>query len=474
MPLSQVMAGLLAVALVVVAADDEKPADPARGVSIAKIVDPEGNPVVGARVTPRAIRARGHGAWRPEVHGEIRTTVTDEQGRAPVDHPTSAFGHAVTAISILIDHPDFCVKDVELPVGSTNENGAGHIPLERGTTVRIQAFDSATSQPYENLIVEMLSYSAPLPPGQMSLFELEPAGENDRDRWHVSRRLPPDARRLVAIVLQDDDVPLFSPVLRWSVDDTTSQTIFATVGPGVRYEGSLDPQVPRPVKNGRVVALATAPPRDEIERRGCAVWNDVVEIAEDGTFVLPSLPRDCDLQIVALCDGWRSAEPDNDACAAFAARYDGPGVRNSPLADPQTWLLEGDVMSGVVAMTPTASCRIRCIDKNGEPLTGIKVGFWPNHYFPGAGSWLFAVAPRSIDYFRTGQRRSIGDGSYSGVTDQDGWAVIRNLPPRRESFSLMKDNDVLTVNGKEEEDLEVTVDSIAEKTVTVGPPVRRP
>jgi hypothetical protein len=44
------------------------------------VLDADGKPVVGARVTPRALRARGHGAWRPEMHGEIKTTTTDENG----------------------------------------------------------------------------------------------------------------------------------------------------------------------------------------------------------------------------------------------------------------------------------------------------------------------------------------------------------------------------------------------------------
>src|SRR5690348_389294 len=76
------------------------------------VLDPDGKPVVGALVTPRALRARGHGAWRPEIHGEIKTTTTDPQGRTSVDYPATFEGaNPVTSVNVLIDHPDFCVTD---------------------------------------------------------------------------------------------------------------------------------------------------------------------------------------------------------------------------------------------------------------------------------------------------------------------------------------------------------------------------
>jgi hypothetical protein len=400
-------------------------------------------------------------------------------GQTVVDYPaTFDSANQVTSVNVLIDHPDFCVTDYILQGSATRENKLGTARLERGTKIRLQAFDSVASRPSDNVHVRILASKAATPPGKMTLFELEKKGPDSAkttqsDNWYESRRLPSTARRLVAIVLQDDRFPLFSPVLRWSVDNPASHLILTTVEPGVRFEGTIDPAVPRPVKMGRVMAHATTPPQDVSEEWSCSVWSDIVPVAEDGTFVLESMPRGCDLQLVAICEGWRSEVPDEAQRIKFASKYDSHVSPNDSRANPQTWPLEGEVLRGTIRMSKTASCRIRCVDRDQEPLAGLKVGFSPNHYFPGVGSWLFAVGGRSVDWMKAGEYvEGPGRDDYSGVTDADGFALVRNLPPVQQRFGVLKDKQLMSLGSSDEASVTPRTDSIVETTVTVTGPIK--
>ncbi len=77
--------------------------------------------------------------------------------------------------------------------------------------------------------------------------------------------------------------------------------------PGVRLDGRLAEQVPRPVKNVMVMAycaplpIETAVDQDYVD---FLIWSDWTEIREDGTFTFDSLPQKGKVQVIALCDGW--------------------------------------------------------------------------------------------------------------------------------------------------------------------------
>ena len=75
--------------------------------------------------------------------------------------------------------------------------------------------------------------------------------------------------------------------------------------PGTRVVGRLADDVPRPVKNGRVVARII---------HGADSWSNwnwyaKAEIDTDGTFTFDPLPPDENLQMIAICDGWVSCLP---------------------------------------------------------------------------------------------------------------------------------------------------------------------
>ena len=73
----------------------------------------------------------------------------------------------------------------------------------------------------------------------------------------------------------------------------------------------------RPVKNGRVVARIVA--GHDVQNNWC--WEAATEIADDGTFVLQSLPADENLQLIAICDGWVSSNPAEKEITEFEKRW---------------------------------------------------------------------------------------------------------------------------------------------------------
>ena len=83
-------------------------------------------------------------------------------------------------------------------------------------------------------------------------------------------------------------------------------TLDLALKPGVRVKGRLNAQVPRPIKNGRVVAGIQTGHNDYGNKW---MWHAMATIAADGTFLFESLPPDENLQLIALCDGWVSTSP---------------------------------------------------------------------------------------------------------------------------------------------------------------------
>ena len=90
-----------------------------------KVTDPDGKPVGGGSGETGGSTVRNaHGTWPQELAGEPKLTVTDDDGRTSVDYPPSIGGEAVTTVSLFVDHPDFCVRNVDVSVAGTKESPA--------------------------------------------------------------------------------------------------------------------------------------------------------------------------------------------------------------------------------------------------------------------------------------------------------------------------------------------------------------
>jgi hypothetical protein len=224
-------------------------------------------------------------------------------------------------------------------------------------------------------------------------------------------------------------------------------SIDVAMKPAVRVAGRLADDVPRPVKNGRVVAEILD---------GCDSWPewrwDVSgEILPDGTFALNSLPANELLQVFALCDGWVSRSPSVEEVNKYAEKYhwgdlkyQGPSV--SRHAHAQLARIDTTTTDITVPMDPTAACEVRVVDENDQPIANAEVHFRPYQYCIWPAGNTAAEGRDSITEIRTvlksGKFAPVvttmvppgkssldrKNGRFSATTDRDGMAVITNFP----------------------------------------------
>jgi protocatechuate 3,4-dioxygenase beta subunit len=176
----------------------------------------------------------------------------------------------------------------------------------------------------------------------------------------------------------------------------------------------LDDSMPRPVRNGIVVAevmdLAEAepvPPR----------WETYANINADGSFELRNLPPSGNLSLVVISEGFVSKDPTS---------------YNRSARNPQRFKMTAP-QPLMVRMEPTGSVRVKVLQPDGKPLAGAKVGVSPNQSFDGS-SRLIGVGFNRADILKA---RLTGDDKFpepeerfkfEAMTDANGKAVIRNLP----------------------------------------------
>jgi hypothetical protein len=238
----------------------------------------------------------------------------------------------------------------------------------------------------------------------------------------ITRQLGAGSHTVRAIQLDTDGSAWFSDVVTITATAEQTNEMSVKLERGATVRGKLDAIVPRPVRNGRVVANvwpAGHPPKD-----GPPEWHDWATVREDGSFEIRWLPPG-DLEIVALCNGFVSTN--------------GPG--RTGMRYPQKHVLGTNDMALVIGMEPTARLEVRVTDDQGKPLEGARVETWPNIRY---GEWgarilmsdCFNMAdwlrlPRTTDF---SWARSVPD--FEGVSDRDGLAVIPNLPATVKQFSV--------------------------------------
>jgi hypothetical protein len=195
---------------------------------------------------------------------------------------------------------------------------------------------------------------------------------------------------------------------------------------GTRLTGKISDKVPRPIRDGQVMALQAPMPFDDKQNLGIATlrWGDWVPIREDGSFEFVSLPRSGKIQMIAKCDG-------------FVGKR---GFTNDESFDIEE--LETNV---VLEMTPTIDVEIVVTDNAGLPISGASVGFSPNQLWNGWGSQILGTKWKSIDdvVARLDPSKTVPEGErefrgYMSKTDAEGIARIRNLPQDERDFYVGK------------------------------------
>lgn len=449
-------------AFVKCAADESPPADGAEAVPEipftllkVRVTDPDGAPIPLATISPVGLRTKvergSHYGWGEKTHGKRPSTTTDEQGLAEIRCPQFVYEKVETGVvTLLVEHPDYVTFREDRPVG----DAVAEVSLEYGRLMVVSAIDADTGQPIIDHLHGILS-------GYGSAHEWSPLSGGRL----ISRTVDRNRIRLRLVSLPPDGPLKFSDIIDLSEYGTKRRVLLkdVEVHAGVRVEGRLGDNVPRPVHNGVAIAYVSV----GIEANGwdhsvVNEWYDWVNISEDGTFVFKSLPRGAVAGVIAVCDGWVCTAP---APADFVRLgvADHVTKHGGNRVQPQLVKLHGNLVTPVIEMESTATCRIKVVTKDGDPIAGADVGMWPNQITMSGGSTfvgsgysmrvLLDMPPDGLDVGWSAERQKqlvaagvkTNDTRYYKQTDEDGIVEIRTLPggvegqPRRASVSVTHD-----------------------------------
>jgi hypothetical protein len=414
------------------------------GKAAVEVVDEDGKPVEGCTLIGMGLRSHqdpstGYG-WTIKMHGPHAVAVTDAAGQAELPWPRWVVrSQQVTTakISVMADHPDFCLvghQDVDVAEGATTK-----ITLKQGGRLRLHAFRPGEKKPLTDFRAQISGHYDSLRVWQNVVGG--PAGR-------VSPAMEAGPRLIRLIQPEEDGSLLFSDLLRFESKVGVVEDRLLKLKPAMTVRGQLSENVPRPVRNGFVVAVvADQIDKDEYQAESLE-WQTWRPVSEDGTFEVDKLPPSDKVRLLAFCDGYVSRQPEKDDLPRHLQRFaGGPGT----FSLPQFFnLVPSDGKRLTVQMEEAATCRLKVVDGNGKPIEGVTAGLSPNVMYS-SGSTIFGMSLRSEDAMfearmtildmlkkwqdywpmkERGKDSPVLQPVFHGETDADGAVVIRNLPPR--------------------------------------------
>lgn len=405
------------------------------------VINDEGEPVVGAKVIPRGFGTSDGSGW-----GWIELWPTDfstdEKGIAVILVPEERLAIVpagegdIKSVSFNVEHPGYAPASKSMVYISDRRP----IALSRGVIVAPRAVDATTNQPItSDLFAFSSGYSATHWTNTEGGLRSAPIDTTDSETGKYFR------------VIHAPSDPPNSPVLFSDVIDATKievkDRIAAVDVPlfhGVRLAGKLSANVPRPLKKGgHVVASMSGGDMDRTKyRRQTVGWGDVAMIDEDGNFEFSYLPRESQVELIAVCDGWVSKAKSEDLAEYDRIHQTGFQDLNTGSAAASTPVfIDRENVAITLDMVQMGSCEFLVEDENGRPLDLATIHCMPNHHTRAGGSH-FGYGGRSLDYLRNPQTQTRGEwtrglSQYSRTTGSDGHAVISNLPAELQMFQVV-------------------------------------
>jgi len=287
------------------------------------------------------------------------------------------------------------------------------IVLQKGAVVEIRLRIPNGDVPHSGRSIAQVSVNRI--PGTNFWTQLEPG-------LILCRQLGTNAQMLRAVHLAENGITFFSDLISVTPLLGITNVAEAKLSPGVAVRGQVDQRVPRPVRNGNVIA--------NIWPAGCSPqsnppqWHSFGEIRSDGSFEIPFLPAG-DLELVAICDGFVSTN--------------GPG--QTSMRYPQKFVLGTNDLSVVIGMEPTVRLEVTVTDAEGRSVKDATVSTWPNVRYGEwsatilggdcyvTSDWLFKAPPTALLLWK------IPPG-FKGVSDSNGVAVLSNLPLNVNTLSV--------------------------------------
>jgi beta-lactamase regulating signal transducer with metallopeptidase domain len=405
------------------------------------VQDEDGKPIEGATISPEGFRVKGlHRAdanpWRKDLFGPPEKVVTDSDGKAYIKYPVEGIPEEKEYTGELyfsVTHPDYATARPQEYSVDTPEKP---IQLTRGIHLKVSGHMAGDHQSVPEL-APMLNEEGihsndwQKSDGNVYAFNRMSSGGH---LLQLMGRLP--SGQIVYSEVQEFQLMgrlssgqiVYSDVQEFTAEKGKDYNFDLEMKPGIRVEGRLDDNVPRPVTNGRVVISvrpkefpAWTTNRDAVNGAfekfpNYSFWKSYRLIAPDGTFLFESVPPG-ELDVIVHGDG-------------FASKDEGSYVNGFGV--PQAFPLEAPTTRINVATEPTATLVFTAKTKDQKPVEGAWVSVNPNVIRIGG---IFGNLRRSSEH-PFNQLPPLPSVPYSAKTDKDGIAVIPNVPACTSGLSV--------------------------------------
>ena len=218
-----------------------------------RVVDAEGKPVAGARISPWALRSSlGHGLWGDDDKGVgigPKEVVTGADGTASILYPRCCAVQEqirTLAVSLFVDHPEFAYVDnlhIAVPLES---QGPYEVRLPPGVRVEIRPLIDGKAIGLDGVFLLWSDGRS---------WRKGAAPQKSADGSLRVSAMPPGKNSVLVVKTDGERATHFSKIVDFELTAGEPKKIDAPLRPSLRIQGVLSDNVPRPVRRGRLILL---------------------------------------------------------------------------------------------------------------------------------------------------------------------------------------------------------------------------
>lgn len=439
-----------------------------------EVIDDQGKPVPDAQLVPTGFGTEPGNGYSLQG-GKVKFDTTDlGNGVFQIVTPSKHDESLIDRVYARVEHPNYVTPYQTI---SSSGEAPNRVALQRGTRLKLGIANS------EGKLLPLDTFL--LLPTDRAWSQTHDAG----DGWWTTSPLPPEESVLFAMYQPPGGDIQFSPPHTWKPDDPATHQAILKVAPGVPLRGRFSDEVPRPIQKGAVFVSATRlGPAGE---NGFRIWSEEVRVNEDGESVIPSLPAQSHVQVLARCEGYLSAKPSIDEMKRFPEQYRHDLSAEQYRIDPNSHVTSAPFIPLAVELGENRAVmevpmrkayeqQIAVRTAADKPVADAVISAWPNVNIYGGGStvifWKFPSARKELSLLKRSEKESNEDWLnhlpqdeiYRATTNASGIAVLRNLPEGTYGFVVEHPNWQLPISrGFSSQNLTISGDG--RQTLTVEP-----